>query len=42
MAWKDGEPVTVKIKRDGKEQVVKGKMKMPVEEATLRNAWLKG
>ncbi|MEL1245377.1 peptidase M61 [Flavobacterium sp. DGU11] len=51
--WKDGEPITVKIKRDGKEQVLKGTVKMPMEDmegyhatdaskAKIREAWLKG
>ena len=51
--WKDGDAITVKINRDGKEQVLKGKVKLPTEEmevwkatdaskATVRNAWLKG
>ena len=51
--WKDGDAITVKIKHDGKESVVKGKVKLPVNEiegyhATdaskdkLREAWLKG
>ena len=53
MNWKDGESVTVKIKRDGKEQTVKGKVVMPKEkqegyQATddakkaVREAWLRG
>lgn len=53
MNWKDGEAITIKIKRDGKEQTVKGKVKKPTEElegyhatdaskAKLREAWLKG
>ncbi|MFP5438710.1 MAG: peptidase M61 [Bacteroidia bacterium] len=53
MAWKEGDAITAKINRDGKEQVVKGKVKLPVEEvnswkandaskAAVRNAWLKG
>lgn len=53
MSWKDGEPITVDIKRDGKPQQVKGKIKLPSEQvegyqatdaskAALRNAWLKG
>lgn len=52
-AWKEGDIVTIKIKRDGKEQVLKGKVKLPVEEmesyqatdaskAKVREAWLKG
>lgn len=53
MNWKDGEAVNVKIKRDGKEQTVKGKVVMPKEkqegyQATddakkaVREAWLRG
>jgi len=53
MGWKDGDAITVKIKRDGKEQTVKGKVKKPTEQlegyhatdaskAKLREAWLKG
>lgn len=51
--WKDGDNISVKIKRDGKEQVLKGKVKLPVEEVEgyqatdasktkVREAWLKG
>lgn len=53
MGWKDGDAITVKIKRGGAEQTLTGKVSLPVEEvegyhatdalkATLRNAWLKG
>lgn len=53
MSWKDGEPITIEIKREGKTQQVKGKIKLPSEQvegykatdaskAALRNAWLKG
>ncbi|MFP9100007.1 peptidase M61 [Flavobacterium sp. RHBU_24] len=53
LSWKDGDAISVKIKRDGKEQVVKGKIKLPTEDvegwkatdaskAALREAWLKG
>lgn len=53
MSWKNGEPITMTIKRDGKEQTLTGKVKLPVEEvegyhatdaskAKLREAWLKG
>src|SRR5574343_521661 len=53
MNWKDGEAITVKIKRDGKEQTLKGKIVMPKEkqdgyQATdnakkaVRDAWLRG
>lgn len=51
--WKDGDAISVKIKRDGKEQIVKGKVVMPKEkqegyqstDATkkaVREAWLRG
>ncbi|TRW24675.1 peptidase M61 [Flavobacterium zepuense] len=51
--WKDGETISMKVKRDGKEVVLKGKVKMPVDDvegyhatdaskAKLREAWLKG
>ena len=51
--WKENDPITIKIKRDGKEQTIKGTVKVPFEEketfkATdtskekLKNAWLKG
>jgi hypothetical protein len=51
--WQDGDPISVKISRNGKEQVLTGKIKIPTEErigyeATdaskqqLRQAWLKG
>lgn len=50
--WKENDAITVKIKRDGKEQVIKGKVKFPYEEkeglkatdaskTTLKEAWLK-
>lgn len=53
MNWKDGEAISVKIKRDGKEQTVKGKIVMPKEKQdgyqstddtkkTIREAWLRG
>jgi predicted metalloprotease with PDZ domain len=53
MSWKEGDAITVKIKRDGKEQLLKGKIKLPSEDiegyhatdaskANLRQAWLKG
>lgn len=52
-SWKDGDPITVKIKRDGKEQIITGKTKIPFEEkigfeatdaskSKLKEAWLKG
>lgn len=53
MSWKEGEPIIIDIKRDGKTQQVKGKIKLPSEQvegykatdaskAGIRNAWLKG
>jgi predicted metalloprotease with PDZ domain len=53
LSWKDGEAISIKIKRDGKEQVVKGTIKLPTEDVegwkatdaskkALREAWLKG
>ena len=53
MGWKDGDAITMKIKRDGKEQVIKGAVKLPMQEvegyhftdtakAKLKEAWLKG
>ncbi|KQB37602.1 peptidase M61 [Flavobacterium aquidurense] len=51
--WKENDPITLKIKRAGAEQTIKGTVKIPSEEketfkATdaskekLKNAWLKG
>jgi predicted metalloprotease with PDZ domain len=51
--WKENDAITVKIKRNGAEQVLKGKINLPYEEKaalnatdvtkkTLREAWLKG
>jgi S1-C subfamily serine protease len=51
--WQENDPISVKISRDGKEQVLTGEIKIPNEdkvgyEATdaskqqLRQAWLKG
>jgi predicted metalloprotease with PDZ domain len=51
--WKENDPISVKIKRDGKEQILKGKVKLPYEEkqsfkatdatkTALKEAWLKG
>jgi predicted metalloprotease with PDZ domain len=51
--WKENDAITVKIKREGKEQILTGKVSLPYEEAeglkatdnsktTLKNAWLKG
>ena len=53
MNWKDGETISVKINRDGKDQTISGKIIMPKEkqegyQATddskkaVREAWLKG
>ena len=52
-SWNNDDPITVKIKREGKEQILSGKIKIPMEEkigfeATdtsknqLKEAWLKG
>lgn len=52
-SWKVGDPVSVKIRRDGKEQTIKGTVKLSTEEVEgyglqdtskekLNNAWLKG
>ena len=51
--WIEGDDITLKIKRDGKEQIIKGKVKLNFEEAEqlkltdpikekLNTAWLKG
>jgi len=51
--WKENDPISIKIKRDGKEQTIKGVVKLPyvdsegleatdASKATLREAWLKG
>jgi predicted metalloprotease with PDZ domain len=51
--WKEDDTITLKIKRDGKEQILKGKIKLPYEEkeglkatdttkTKLKEAWLKG
>ncbi|MFN7100497.1 MAG: peptidase M61 [Flavobacterium sp.] len=51
--WKEDEIVEIKMKRDGKEEIIKGKVKFPYEESesliatdgpkkALREAWLKG
>ncbi len=50
--WKENNPISVKIKRDGKEQIIKGITKLPYEEkesleatdatkSVLKEAWLK-
>lgn len=52
-AWKENDPITFKVKRDGKEVLLKGTIKLPFEEVDgfkatdatkekLREAWLKG
>lgn len=51
--WKNDDDITIKIKREGKEQLLKGKVKVAMEEVDgfvqtdkskekLKNAWLKG
>ncbi|MCV9930567.1 peptidase M61 [Flavobacterium sp. LS1R49] len=51
--WKENAPITIKIKRNGKDLTLKGAVKLPYEEKdsfkatdnskqALRNAWLKG
>ncbi|MDD5151037.1 MAG: peptidase M61 [Flavobacterium sp.] len=51
--WKENDTIIVKIKRDGKEQIIKGTVKLPYEEkesfeatdaskSALKEAWLKG
>ena len=51
--WKENDSISVKIKRDGKEQIIKGKVKLPYEDkesfeakdatkSALKEAWLKG
>lgn len=53
MSWKEGDPITMKIKSNGTEQVIKGTVKIPMVEAEgyhatdaskakLKEAWLKG
>ena len=53
MNWKEGEQITIKINRDGKDQLISGKIVLPKEkqdgyQATddskkaIREAWLKG
>jgi len=50
--WKDGEPISITIKREGKEQTLSGKIKISFKEIevlkaldaskfSLKNAWLK-
>jgi predicted metalloprotease with PDZ domain len=51
--WKENDPISLKIKRSGVEQTIKGTVKLPYEETEtfkatdaskekLKNAWLKG
>lgn len=51
--WKENDPITIKIKRDGEVKTLTGKIKLPYEDATtweatdkskdkLKQAWLKG
>jgi predicted metalloprotease with PDZ domain len=51
--WKENDAITIKIKRDGKEQLLKGNVKFPyidtegleatdTTKKTLKEAWLKG
>lgn len=51
--WKENDPITIKIRRDGKEQIIQGNVKFPYTDtdaleatdpskATLKEAWLKG
>jgi len=51
--WKENDPIEVKIKRDGKDMTLKGKVKLPYDDAEtfkatdsskakLKEAWLKG
>ncbi|HEU4496508.1 MAG TPA: peptidase M61 [Flavobacterium sp.] len=51
-SWKDGDAIAIKIRRDGKEQTIKGNVKLPYIEKDgfaasdkskekLKNAWLK-
>jgi len=53
MNWKEGDAIAVKIKREGKEQALKGTVKIPTEDiegyhatnaakGSLKEAWLKG
>jgi predicted metalloprotease with PDZ domain len=51
--WKENDAITLKIRRDGKEQIIKGTVKLPKEikdgleakdtsKSALKEAWLKG
>ncbi len=52
-SWKENDPITVSLKRDGKALEVKGTIKLPYEQVVgykatddskkaLKEAWLKG
>jgi predicted metalloprotease with PDZ domain len=52
-SWKDGDAISVTVTRDGKDQILKGKINLPKEEKSgfmatekskeaIKNAWLKG
>ena len=52
-AWKEDDAITIKVKREGKEMTLKGKIKLPYEDSStfeatdiskdkLKEAWLKG
>ena len=51
--WKENDAITIKIKREGKEQILTGKVSLPFEETeglkatdasktNMKNSWLKG
>ena len=51
--WQENDSISIKIKRDGKEQTIKGRVKLPYEDkesfeakdatkSALKEAWLKG
>jgi hypothetical protein len=51
--WKENDAITIKIKRDGIEQIITGKVHLPYEEieglkatdtskSNMKNAWMKG
>ena len=51
--WKENDPITLKIKRNGVEKIIKGTVKLPYEDiegfkatdtskSALKEAWLKG
>jgi len=35
--WKENDPISLKIKRDGKEQIIKGTVRLPYEEKATYN-----